>query len=647
MTAIGLGLLLALPELSARERLDLRSPDGGLVMALSIKEKRLGYTLARGENQLLNWAPLGLTMDGVDSGSGVQALRLEKEFRRQKKTFPVVGVKSEATVIYNEYQIGGLNGGQRLRVRVFGDGVALRYEFTAKAGVRVESEQTSFGIPADATLWMQDSRGPALWCAEGYFGSIKMRDFPQKSEQELHKAENDNYYRSFVMSTPVTADLGNGSFVFLQEAGLSDAGWCGAKYAFLGDRAQVFYFNDRKGFTLDGTVKYSPWRVVIAARDLNELVNADIVGALVPAPDRKLFPNGSKTDWIRPGRGVWTWLATRGARYKDQFAFIEMAGELGYEYNLVDEGYEKWQTEPGQTFWDLLANVVEHGKKHNVKIWIWKHWSRDRFNDPADDWRNMRDFMKRAKQLGVVGFKMDFMNSDSQDRMRYYDAVLRIAAENKLMVNFHGSNVPTGEIFSWPNEMTRESVAGLEFWKLPPEHMVVLPFTRFVAGPGDFTPGLFNHNLEAYGTPVPSWPQRMAQLIVYTSPVQHMVSGPADVADAAPKGSLQREILQALPTVWDETRVLSGAELGKLAPFARRKGNEWFVGVINGREQRNATIGLDFLKPGVRYRAVLLADDPAKPDSWLVSEKIVTAKDTLPAEMRGVGGFVVRLVPVK
>jgi alpha-glucosidase len=196
--------------------------------------------------------------------------------------------------------------------------------------------------------------------------------------------------------------------------------------------------------------------------------------------------------------------------------------------------------------------------------------------------------------------------------------------------------------------MSREGIYGLEQNKwgaIPAGHYAALPFTRLIAGHADVTPGYFGtrHN-QLDGS---SWAQQLACAIVYTTSALHIVSPPSDVHSAAPVGSPQLDLLKNLPTLWDETRVLPGADIGKFAPYARRKGNVWYVGVLNGAGVRNGILKLDFLAPGVKYKAIIIADDLTENATWQVSEAVLTRTNTLPFALRSSGGLVVRLTPTK
>ncbi|MDR2863317.1 MAG: glycoside hydrolase family 97 protein [Puniceicoccales bacterium] len=625
-----LSVLAGASPVFAATGLELPGPDGSLTLSVSLKENRAGYTLQRGQTPLLQWAPLGIVLNETNSGENVSSLELLAKTGTQEKTFPVNGVHATGKVSFVEYNVGGLQKGQTLRVRVFNDGVAFRYEFPEGTGGHVKAESTGFGVPEEAVLWTQDGKS-ALGPSEGVFKPVLLSAIKQKNA---------------VRSTPILAALPGGDFLFFQEAGSFGIGWSGIKLTVKsGDPLRTVYYHDPKGFHFPDKSTHTPWRVVLAARDLNTLVNSDIVQSLVPAPDATLFPNGPATDWIKPGRSTWSWWSTTRADYRDQIKFADLAGELGYEYHLIDEGWEQWQNRnTSADKWTLLRQVVEHAAKKNVKIWVWKRWNQ--ISNTGNDWAQMKDFFDKLKATGVVGIKIDFMDSQSQSRIRFYDAVLRHAAARKLMINFHGANTPSGEEHTWPNGLTREGIFGLEqnIWgAIGAEHYCALPFTRLVAGSADFTPGYFGHDPKRLDNA--SWTLQLAALIVYTSPIQHIVSPPGDLRAAAPAATPQREVLKSLPAVWDETRVLPGAEVGKFAPFARRKNDVWFVGILNGRDQRETTLKLDFLSPGKKYNAIIITDEISKNDAWKVATREVKATDSVNLTLRSSGGAVLRLTP--
>jgi alpha-glucosidase len=238
-----------------------------------------------------------------------------------------------------------------------------------------------------------------------------------------------------------------------------------------------------------------------------------------------------------------------------------------------------------------------------------------------------------------VRWTLDFMDSESKAVIDFYTAVLEEAAEYELMVDFHGANKPTGESRPYPNEMTREGIRGLEYNKwsaLPAAHYATLPFTRLLAGHGDFTPCTFNPEM-LKGT---TFALQLATAICYTSPLMFYADEPERYLRTPAV-----DVIKAIPSVWDETIVLPGSELGRLAAIARRRGPVWFVGLINGGAARRYELDLDFLGEG-RFQSVQLGDNPTRADDLIRSTSVVSASTSLAVAMNAGGGSVVMLRPV-
>ena len=225
----------------------------------------------------------------------------------------------------------------------------------------------------------------------------------------------------------------------------------------------------------------------------------------------------------------------------------------------------------------------------------------------------------------MVGVKIDFEPEANVRWVNWYDETLRDAAARKLMMDFHGANKPVGRERTWPNEITRESIRGHEYHilryhrTLPPQHDCILPFTRFVIGPGDYTPTVFNpKELRGY-----TWARELAQAIVFTSPFLCYADHPTNYLN-----NPALDVMKAIPSVWDETVVLPGSDIGKCAAFARRSGKQWFIGVINGGEATTLDLPLDFLGRG-KYQMIQLGDAPDRDDAWQREEKTVRRGDSV------------------
>jgi alpha-glucosidase len=368
---------------------------------------------------------------------------------------------------------------------------------------------------------------------------------------------------------------------------------------------------------LHGTIT-SPWRVVVAGRDLDALVNAAIVSSLAPSPAPALFPEGASTPWIRPGRAVWKYLDGGENTLAGMKEFSRLAAELGFEYNVVEGFWRRWSEAE-------LRDLVSYSSERGVGIWLWMH-TKD-LRNPVE---RRREF-ERLSALGVLGLKVDFLDHEAKEIIGVYRAILEDAATARLMVNFHGANKPTGEARTWPNEMTREGIYGLENRRAPEwgEHNTTLPFTRFLAGHADFTPVIFGERRKETSSA-----HQIATAAVFTSPLLVYGAHPQSLIDHPAS-----EVIRQIPSVWDETRVLPLSEIGRVAAFARRSGDRWFLAILNGPDSRSVGVPLTFLGPGP-YRAVLARDRLDEPATVTIDRSERTRGDTVEIAMRPGGGFV-------
>jgi alpha-glucosidase len=184
--------------------------------------------------------------------------------------------------------------------------------------------------------------------------------------------------------------------------------------------------------------------------DLNALVNSDIISSLSPPPDEKIFAQGIRTDWVKPGRAVWRYLDGGENTFDGIKEFSRLAGELGFEYNVVEGLWHRWTEEQ-------MRELVDYSRQRNVGLWFWEHSKNLRTPDAREK------FFNQLNRVGVVGTKIDFFDHEAKEIIDLYQALLRSSAEHKIMIEFHGANKPAGESRTWPNEMSREAVRGLEY----------------------------------------------------------------------------------------------------------------------------------------------------------------------------------------
>jgi alpha-glucosidase len=578
---------------------------------------RFGVTL-RGR-PVVEPSALGLRVDGVDLGQGVRLGKVERGSVDER--YPWRGVHSEARSHAQTARVAALRADGResfqLELRVFDDAAAFRF-LVPGSGRRTPDAATVFRLPAGSVVWYHGAR-------DHYEGLYARR--------ALAEVAADDW-----AAPPLTYRLPGGSgYASITEAALRDyagmmlqADGHGGFSERLGHSVPASYpFTLRYGeeeakrlavpAALEGAI-VTPWRVVLVGADLDALVNSDAIPSLCPPPDPRLFPQGLRTPWLRPGRAVWRYLDGGEEGFDGIREFSRAAAQLGFEHHVVEGLWRRWSDEQ-------LRQLVDESKERKVSIWLWIH-SKDQHDPEA-----RRRLFARLHEIGVAGIKVDFFDHESKETIDLYQAILRDAAEQQLLVDFHGANKPTGEPRTFPNEMTREGVRGLEHRSTPAwaEHDTTLPFTRFLAGHGDFTPLVFGERRKET-----SWAHQIATLVVFTSPV--MVYG------ANPKSILENpaaELIRSLPSVWDETRVLPPSAIGELAAFARRSGGSWFLGVLNGPAARSLRLPLSFLGKGA-YHATLARDRPEAADALTLEARDVQRSDVLELTLRAGGGFVAR-----
>ena len=582
----------------------IKSPDGKIAVAVRTGE-HLSYSVNFRGKFVLGKSTMGITVDGEDLGQHAM-FSGKSETKTINETYRTRGVHTTALNHCNVTVIPLMSGHAKwqLEVRVFNDGVAYRYRVPGSGTHRINGESSEWNVPVGSILWHQNEDNRAY----------EARYYPDIVGQ---------LSKGLKLMAPATLKFpGDAGYGMMTEANLVFYSDMALQAAGESSFRALFHY-DSAGWNHEGEI-VSPWRVTLLAADLNTLVNSDLIKNLCPAPSAEL----ASAPWIRPGRSIWHWLTGGAPKLEEQKSWIDGAKQMGYEYYLVDAGWRTWNG-GGDEAWKGLGELVTYAKSKNVEIWVWVH-SKYVFT-PED----RAAYFKRAKDLGIVGLKIDFPNPANSVWVQWYDDVLRDAAATGLMIDFHGAVKPTGRERTWPNEMTREAVSGREQGKNPSIHDTTLPFLRYVQGPADYTPTLLiPQRLDGS-----SFAHELAMPIIFTSPYLCMGDNPQHYleSDAA-------DVLKALPPVWDETRVLPQSEIGQLAAFARRSKDQWFIGVINNTMPRREMISLSFLGKG-SYKLIELADDPNHNDAFARSERMVTSKDTLVMPLRKDGGYVAWLVP--
>jgi alpha-glucosidase len=358
----------------------------------------------------------------------------------------------------------------------------------------------------------------------------------------------------------------------------------------------------------------------MVVRDLNTLVNSTIVPNLCPPPNPEYFPDGINTTWVKPGLSVWRYLDGGDRSFEGMKGFSLMAGQLGYEYHILEGFWSRWSD-------DQIKEIVEYSKEQGVRLLFWKH--SNQLSTPEQ----REEFFTRLHSLGVAGTKIDFLDHEAKEVIDHYEALLKKAAENQMVINFHGANKPTGRARTWPNELVREAVRGMESSSLleRARHETILPFARYLAGHADYTTMHFGERRRDT-----TWTHQIASLAIFASPLLTVAAHPQAVLD-----NPAVDVIKSIPAVWDETIVLPDSRIGELAIFARRTGQTWFLAIMCGPQAKTIQVPLLFLDEG-QYNAVLVCDDKKNDAALVMTEKNVRKGDTLDIEMINGGGFVGR-----
>ncbi len=611
--------LLLATLLQAADSLLLQSPQRQLQATLFLQQGNMMYRLQAGKEVLVGTSSLGLSIDNRVMGANSQRMKLVRQYLINEKLpsrlnnhMAVNQCKVYIVTVQSNLVV------DTLECRLFNNGFAFRYIPAAMGQQQrqVKEELTSFALPAQSTVWYFERNSE--WKLKSYAGlwmSTTVEKLPGISSQGP------------IQGKPLVVELPSKKYIVLTEAALHH--YSGMRLKAVGNnRVQVNFTEGAAGFAVKPALK-TPWRVVLYAHDLQQLVNNQVIENLNPVPDASLF---AETGYIQPGKSVWSWI-TRNEHYMEpaeEIKFIDAAAALRFKYTLLDEGWEtQWPHK-----WQQLQELCQYAAQKKVGVWVWKH-SKD-----IRDTVQRNAFLDSIRMVGAVGLKTDFMNSEASDLIEFEIGLLQAAAQRKLMVNFHGCHAPTGESKTWPNEMTREGIRGMELnimkEPIPAWHNAALPFTRFICGHGDYTPGFFSNKANT------SYTHQLALLYLFNSPFQCIAENPVTLLNE-PVYKPILPLLKTLPVTWDETIVLPGSTIGKLAAFARRKGKDWYVTAINGSDSTtDFTLHASFLPKQKKYKAYIVSDAP-QDAGFITTEQTIGNSYRKLLSLLPAGGLVIQI----
>jgi len=614
-----LAFILAAFECFAADSVAVVSPDGKVRLELFVPAPaRLSYKVNFRDKPVIETSALNIVLDNVELTQGIELGKVET-YRINEK-YPWRGVHSEAVNHCNGARIPvthAKSGAKyTMEVRSFNDGVAFRHIIPGDDRSRVPDEATQFILPEQSTVWYHD--------LEGHYEDVHEK----KAVTEIASGQ--------WVAPPLTFKLpGAAGYAAITEAALVNysgmALQADGKRGFnlvLGHKHHVSYpyrlrySNEIERVSrpagISGAIT-SPWRVIMTGANLNALVNCDIVHNLCPAPGPKFFARGMKSDWIKPGRAVWKYVDGGGANsFELMKDFSRWAGELGFEYHVIEGFWSRWNDEQ-------IKELVDYSRQRGVGLWFWRHSRQLRTPEAREE------FFTRLQKFGVVGAKIDFFDHEHKEIVDLYTSLLQDAAKHRILVNFHGANKPTGEARTWPNEMIREGVRGMEASRLQSRarHNTTLPFTRYLAGHGDYTPVHFGERRRDT-----TWAHQVATAAIFNEPLLTYGAHPTNLLNNPCLPMIKR-----IPSTWDETIVLPVSEIGEIAAFARRSGDNWFLAVLNGAEADSIRVPLSFLGQG-EYHALLIGDHETNPAAVEIENTHSHATDLLELELSAGGGFI-------
>ncbi|MFD1674599.1 glycoside hydrolase family 97 protein [Alicyclobacillus fodiniaquatilis] len=576
------------------------SPDGRIRLTLTLaNEGSLTYSVLQDEHVMIEPSPLGLSTSVADFREGMTYL--SHTTKTVQEAYDLIGGKtSKAVDHYNELTLKFRKQIYELHVilRAYDDGIAYRYKVPGTGAISIYGEASAFKMPDGSTAWAHDF----VEHYEAFYPARKLNDM----------AVGD-------YGMPVLFHHPDGRWSLVSEAAVY--GETGASHLCVADEQngcllRVVPAPDQSAALLSHRPFETAWRAVIVSVELAGIVASNLMENLNPASEI------SDTSWIQPGRSAWSWWSGDSTSDLDvQKRYVDFAARMGWEYYLCDGGWqEAW-----------LPELLDYAKGKDVRLFVWSHHQDLQTDDEIES------KLSRWAAMGVAGVKVDFFESDSQDKLRLYDKLAIETAKRQLLLNYHGCTKPSGERRRWPHLVTREGVLGAEYYKwslgATAEHNCTLPFTRNVVGPMDYTPVTYS-NYQGQTT----FAHQTALCIVFESSVQHF----ADSVDSYE--TLDAPVLklfQACPATWDETRLLEGYP-GRYVTIARRKGDDWFIGAICGGEARSVRIPLSFLTEGAYVANVIRDGDKA--DQMIHQEHMVDPASFLEIPLLVNGGCAVWVV---
>jgi len=614
----------------------LQSPDGKYSFTFEQSQGKLLYQLNYAGKQVIETGELGVNIDNhlvesamgipVDTNrvwtTGMDVIKVERS-AKDETWKPIYGEYASIRDHYNEMTIHLMKGGKHdnsgngydkrqqylfdIVVRAYDEGVAIRYHFPEATNglfMHITDDLTSFRFAPGA---------------EAYHFAWAQAQATKTKLLKSEKAWRDEAER------PLTLHLANGLYAAIGEAALSD--FVRGKLKLKADNElQMSMFQ-----SADIITAYDmPWRFIMVGERAVDLINNKQMVLNLNAPNQV----ADAKEWIRPGK------AFRVCRLdmKTAMEAVDFCVDRGMQYIELDAGWYGPEMKMSSSALKVAENrdfdmpkLCQYAKSKGIGVWVY-------VNQRAL-YQELDQILPLYEKWGISGIKFGFVQIGSQEWTTWLHNAVKKCADHHIMVDIHDEYRPTGWSRTYPNLMTQEGIGGNE--EMPnAEHNTILPFTRFLCGPADYTPCYFNgrvKNTKAH---------QLAMPVVYYSPITFLYW--YDLPNAY-KGEKELDFWKECPTIWDESKALDG-EIGEYIVQARRSGNDWFVGAMNGLTARNICINTsEFLQKGKKYRVEIYNDDPSLKTRTNVASTVMTLKagKTLKLHLQASGGAALRFVPMK
>lgn len=642
-------LCLSQALLVSAQKFDVQSPDGKLQMEIN-NEELLSYSITYGGKTLVYDSPMGFEFKGEQPMKGGFELTTQPQSVPMEESWAPV-VRNKHKKVHLQWNETTLNlkekegDGRRmdLIVRVYDNGVAFRYQLYGgrKVGNRkITKELTGFSLPENATGW----------------AAIYNQKYTSSQETEFVPMTLGELPMDTVAGLPFLVEIDKENYLAITEAHIENypGFYIGRSETDVEGRQMLTtMLSPLPGEQEDGlkalfSEKIStPWRVVMVANHPGKFIEAELIAGLNPPCAIE------DSSWIKPGISAWDhWWSGEVKMEMDVIKeYIDLASAQGWPYMLIDW---QWYGDFNQPHADIttpapqlnMPEILEYARSKNVRCWLWLYCTDVNNND------SYKEAFALFEKWGIAGIKIDFMDRDDQEMVNWYRKIVQTAAEHKLMVDFHGAYKPDGIERTYPNLLTREGVLGEEYSKFSdriiPEHNITLAFTRMLAGPMDYTPGGFlNVNIKDFKQQSPTLVANtrcaeLSKFVIYESPLTVFSDHPKHVL-----GQPGADFLSMVPTVWDDTRFVSGYP-GEHIVIAKQSGEKWFIAAMNNSEKRTVEVETSFLPDG-EYELEYWADgnDSDKNPTSVKKGKVrISAGKSIKLKLGASGGYVGIFTPV-